>query len=650
MGLTKKQYTMICVFLAGALLAVLNQTLLSPALPVIMVDMHVDATTVQWLTSGYSLVEAIVIPLSAYLLGRFSTRKLFIIGISLFAIGSLLAAIAPVFGIILLGRMFQAAATGIVMPMTFTVILLIFPREKRGQAMGIVGLVIGFAPAIGPSLSGVLVDSVGWRALFIIVTVLAVVVVILGAIALENFGNFEKTTFDKPSVVLCSLGLLSLLYGLSSITSTDNIALCGILIALGLILLAFFVRRQFKLEVPLLRIQVLKTRNFAVTVTLVATMQGALIGTGVLLPIFIQSVRGFSALETGLVMLPGAVIGAIVGYFAGRLFDRFGARKIIIPGSAVAFLGSFGLVLFGMDTTLLFICMVYTILAVGLQFVVTPLNTWGINSLDNRVIQHANAVSNTLLQVGGSLGTAVLVSLSAMATTLYPEASAAEQMLLGDHLSFCVTASIMFLIFIAICIFVRDRKTGASKAAEGELEAMPARIKPSIAVERVMNPKPYYVSESDTIRSVAQIMAHYKTSGLPVVDTNQEVVGYISDGDIMKYIGRNDQTILDSTMMLYQINEQESYAQRVAALIDLNVMRIATKRVIAVDGNTPVEDVCQIFAKRRIKKVPVVKDNKLVGSISRADIIRSTMANLALIEEVATKENVASGKSPEILA
>lgn len=167
MGLTKKQYTMICVFLAGALLAVLNQTLLSPALPVIMTDMQIDATTVQWLTSGYSLVEAIIIPLSAYLLGRFSTRKLFIIGISLFAIGSFLAAIAPVFGVILLGRMFQAAATGIVMPMTFTVILLIFPREKRGQAMGIVGLVIGFAPAIGPSLSGVLVDSVGWRALFI---------------------------------------------------------------------------------------------------------------------------------------------------------------------------------------------------------------------------------------------------------------------------------------------------------------------------------------------------------------------------------------------------------------------------------------------------------------------------------------------------
>lgn len=650
MGLTKKQYTMICVFLAGALLAVLNQTLLSPALPVIMTDMQIDATTVQWLTSGYSLVEAIIIPLSAYLLGRFSTRKLFIIGISLFAIGSFLAAIAPVFGVILLGRMFQAAATGIVMPMTFTVILLIFPREKRGQAMGIVGLVIGFAPAIGPSLSGVLVDSVGWRALFIIVTILAVIVVVLGALALENFGNFEKTSFDKPSVVLCSLGLLSLLYGLSSITSTNNIILCGALIGLGLVLLAFFVHRQFKLDVPLLRIQVLKTRNFAITVTLVATMQGALIGTGVLLPIFIQSVRGFSALETGLVMLPGAVIGALVGYFAGRLFDRFGARKIIIPGSAVAFLGSFGLVLFGMDSTLVFICVVYTVLAIGLQFVVTPLNTWGINSLDNRVIQHANAVSNTLLQVGGSLGTAILVSLSAMSTTLYPEASPLEQMFLGDHLSFSVTASIMFLVFAAICFFVRDRKTGASKAAEGELEAMPAQIKPSIAVERVMNAKPYFVSETDTIRSVAQIMARYKTSGLPVVDTNKQVVGYISDGDIMKYIGRNDQTILDSTMMLYQINEQESYAQRVAALIDLNVMRIATKRVIAVDSSTPVEDVCQIFAKRRIKKVPVVKDNKLVGSISRADIIRSTMANLALIEEVATKENGASDKRPEILA
>ena len=170
LGVGRKELVMVGVLLVGVLLAVLNQTLLSPALPAIMGDLQVDATTVQWLTSGYSLVEAVVIPLSAYLIGRFSTRQLFISAFALFTAGSLAAAVAPNFWVLLLGRVLQAACTGMSMPMVFTVILLVFPREKRGTAMGVIGLIIGFAPAVGPSVAGLLVDSVGWRALFAIVT------------------------------------------------------------------------------------------------------------------------------------------------------------------------------------------------------------------------------------------------------------------------------------------------------------------------------------------------------------------------------------------------------------------------------------------------------------------------------------------------
>ena len=192
MGLTRNQVVIVAILLAGATLVVLNQTLLSPAYPSIMADLQADATTVQWLTSAYSLVEAIVIPLSAFLIGRFPTRKLFIAGVSVFALGSLMAAFSPFFGILLLGRIFQAAATGVVMPMVFTVILLIFPREKRGSAMGIVSLVIGFAPAVGPSLSGLLVESVGWRSLFMLVTALAVLIVILAIV-------FIRKLFVRPA-------------------------------------------------------------------------------------------------------------------------------------------------------------------------------------------------------------------------------------------------------------------------------------------------------------------------------------------------------------------------------------------------------------------------------------------------------------------
>ena len=250
MGLTRNQVVIVAILLAGATLVVLNQTLLSPAYPSIMADLQVDATTVQWLTSAYSLVEAIVIPLSAFLIGRFPTRKLFIAGVSVFALGSLMAAFSPFFGILLLGRIFQAASTGVVMPMVFTVILLVFPREKRGSAMGIVSLVIGFAPAVGPSLSGLLVESVGWRSLFMLVTALAVLIVISAVVFLKSYGEFEPTSFDKPSVALCSLGLLGLLYGLATITSATNVAIPIALIIAGAVLVTFFVRRQLKLEEP----------------------------------------------------------------------------------------------------------------------------------------------------------------------------------------------------------------------------------------------------------------------------------------------------------------------------------------------------------------------------------------------------------------
>lgn len=640
MGLTSEQMRTVVVLLAGTLLVVLNQTLLSPALPVIMGDMNVDATTVQWLTSGYSLVEAIIIPLSAYLMGRFSTRQLFIGGLCIFTAGTVLAACAPMFIFLLLGRMLQASATGFVMPMVFTVILLIFPRERRGSAMGIVSLVIGFAPAVGPSVSGVLVETIGWRALFVVVAVIAAVVIAASFFVLRNHGDFERTTFDKVSVLLSSFGLLSLLYGLSSITSSDNVALNLVLIAFGVVLMFFFVRRQGKLPVPFLRVQVLKTRNYRTTVTIVACFQAGLVGTGVLLPIFLQNLLGATPLQTGLIMLPGAVIGAITAMMAGRLFDKFGVRKLTVPGTFVACVGAVGLVSFNLGTPLLFVTCVYTLLALGLEFTMTPLNTWGINSLDNRVIQHANATANTINQISASLGTAILVSLSATSSFLYPGLPAAEQQMAGIHISFCFTAIMLAVIFVMVLAMVRDRKTEPSPQASYVMEEAPAEDGEVITVGMMMNAEPYSVTNESTIRDVAQILANSKTSGLPVVDGSNSVVGFISDGDIMKYIGRSDVTVLDPTNMLYQMPDNEGLALRVSKLLDLNVMKIATANAICVNVETPLEDACKLLAEKRLKKVPVVMGDErlLVGSLSRSDIIRSTMENLAEIELRAADE------------
>lgn len=625
MGLTRNELIMVAVLLSGTLLAVLNQTLLSPALPTIMASLSVDATTVQWLTSGYALVEAVVIPLSAFLIGRFTTRQLFITGIAIFTGGSLLAALAPSFPFLLAGRMLQALSTGIVMPMVMTVILLVFPREKRGSAMGIVGLIIGFAPAIGPSAAGVLVDSVGWRALFLIVTVLSVCVLIAGIAILKNYGDFARTTFDKLSVLLSSVGLLCLLYGLSTFTSSDNLAVTGALVLVGVVVLVLFVRRQLSLDVPMLKVSILKTRQYATTVIIVVGVQAALMGTGIITPLYIQGILGHSATVSGLVMLPGAVGGALLGLVAGRLFDRYGVRKVVIPGALAILVGAAGVALLQIDSSILFVAAVYTTISLSLQFTLTPINTWGLNSLSNDVLQHSQGLSNTMNQVAASFGTAMLVSISALGPHFAPNASAFEQSFFGDHLAFCTTAALLVVIVGIILVCVRDKKPATSKAGSSEVVTTPAAhralAQDDLTVGFAMNKNPLYVSDRAAMRDVVLLMAQTETSGIPVVDDDYHIVGFVSDGDVASYLGKNEISLFDATGNLYRMTDDNQLAVRLANLLNLNVMKIATKRVLCTTPDTPLDEACHTLAEKRIKKMPVIEDGKLVGSLSRRNII-----------------------------
>lgn len=641
MGLTRTQMVMVVVFLAGTVFAVLNQTLLSPALPTIMADLHVDATTVQWLTSGYSLTEAVIIPFAAYFIGRFSTRQLFLGGMTLFTLGSLCAALAPSFPILLLGRVLQAVGTGSVMPMVFTVILLIFPREKRGTAMGIISLVIGFAPAVGPSLAGLLIDSVGWRALFIIVTALSALIVIVGLIVLKNYGDFKRVTFDPLSVALTTVGLVCLLYGLSTFSSSSNLALTGALIVVGAVLMVVYVRRQLKLETPMLQVGILRTRRYAITVIVIVIVQAALMGTGVIIPLYIQSVLGNSATVSGVAMLPGAVLGAIMSFFAGRLFDRYGVRRMVIPGGIVMLLGAAGMSLLGIDTNIVIVAAAYTVLVVGLQAIMTPLNTWGVNSLDNSVIQHAQGVSNTLNQIAGAFGTALLVSLSALSPALAPSASAHEQLYLGQHIAFCAMTALLVIAFIVVCALVKDKPAkeaadaagaagaGAAEDTRGDAASATQAADGSAAapgiytVAYAMDPDPVSVSDQAPMRDVVRIMAEADTSGVPVVNDAGEVVGFVSDGDVAAYLGKNELSFFDPSFTLIRFADSTDFKARLEDLLELSVMNVATHHAITVQDTDSIDEACHILAERRIKKVPVVRDGKLVGTLSRRNIIRA---------------------------
>ncbi len=625
MGLTRTQTIMVAVFLAGTVLAVLNQTLLSPALPAIMADLGVDATTVQWLTSGYSLTEAVIIPFAAYFIGRFSTRQLFLGGMALFTLGSLCAAVAPSFPFLLLGRVLQAAGTGAVMPMVFTVILLIFPREKRGSAMGIISLVIGFAPAVGPSLAGLLIDSVGWRALFVIVTVLSALIVVVGFAALKNYGEFKRVTFDPLSVALTTVGLVCLLYGLSTFASTDNLPLTIGFIVVGAALMAVYVRRQLKLETPMLQVGILRTRRYATAVVVIVIVQAALMGTGVIIPLFIQGTLGNSATVSGVAMLPGAVLGALMSFIAGRLFDRYGVRKLAIPGGVLTLVGAFGMAALGIDASILAVAAVYTVMVVGLQTMMTPLNTWGVNSLDNSVIQHAQGVSNTLNQIAGAFGTALLVSISALSPMLAPQAGALEQQYLGQHLAFCVMTALLVVAFVVVCALVSDKPSKkAAKAAGARSAAVEAAAAADpLTVAYAMDRSPVSVPSDAPMREVVRVMAESDTSGVPVVDSAGMLVGFVSDGDVASYLGKNELSFFDPSLTLVRFSDEGDFVARLDDLLDLGVMSVATRRVVTVEAGDSIDDACHVLAEKRIKKVPVVQDGKLVGTLSRRNIIHA---------------------------
>ena len=620
MGLTRQQTTMIAVLLVGALV-VLNQTLLTPALPTIMSNLNVNATTVQWLTSGYALVEAVIIPLNAYLIGRFSTRKLFIGGMLLFAAGSALCAGAPSFPFLLLGRVMQACAAGVVMPMVFALILLIFPRENRGVGMGLVGLIISFAPAMGPSVSGILVDSIGWRAQFILVVGLALCVVIAAALALKKFEGFERTTFDGLSVVLIAIGMVCLLYGISTSTSSPTPVMPAVLIVVGIGVIVLFFRRQQKLDNPILQVQVLRHREFLIITIIILFLEGVLIGGSVLFPLYIQNALQASATVSGLIMLPGALIGAFFGLLSGKLFDKYGVRGISVTGALVLLAGGIGYVLLGNATPLLITCVAYTVVTLGIQALITPLNTWGINSLPNIELPHGNAIVATIEQVGSSLGTAFVVSLTAL-SSLYAtsETPAAEVSYIGCHFAFMGMLLLTAVIAILILVFVRDKKATYSATAL-EAGAMPGIDRPWLVAD-IMNANPSTLPATAKIRDAIAIMQETETNGVPLVDDAGKVAGFLSDGDILKFLARHESSQTDGVSYIIML-ETDSFQERIRTVYDLDAMRLATKSVITVDADEQADLAFRTLADKKIKKAPVVKDGKLVGTLSRRNIMKA---------------------------
>ncbi|WP_456273537.1 DHA2 family efflux MFS transporter permease subunit [Bacillus sp. AK031] len=422
-GTTKNvrpQYGILAVLMVGAFIAFLNNTLLNIALPSIMMELEVEASTVQWLTTGFMLVNGVLIPTTAFLIEKYSVRRLFLVAMTLFTIGTLLAGIAHVFPVLLAGRMVQASGTAIMMPLLMNVMLVSFPVEKRGAAMGVFGLIMMAAPATGPTLSGWIVENYDWRMLFHFVTPIAVIVLLLGFFLLKDKKEKVDLRLDFLSVILSSVGFGSLLYGFSSAGTKgwDSPWVYG-MIALGVVSLVTFILRQSKLERPMLNFQVFKYPMFALSSSITMVVNMALFSGMLMIPIYVQTIRGISPLDAGLLMLPGALVMAFMSPITGRLFDKFGGRVLATSGLMITVVTTYLFSKLTQDTSYTNLVILNSIRMFGMSMVMMPVSTNGLNQLPARYYPHGTAMNNTLNQVSGAIGTALLITVMSNRTVTH---------------------------------------------------------------------------------------------------------------------------------------------------------------------------------------------------------------------------------------
>lgn len=411
----------ISAFLIATFIGLFNETALNMAFVQLIADFNSDAPTIQWLTTGYLLTLGVLVPISAILMQRFTTRQLFVASLVFSIIGTIIAAISPTFIILLLGRIIQAAGTAIILPVMMQVVLLVYPINKRGAAMGKIGLVIIFAPAIGPTIAGLVIDQLSWHFIFWLSLPFLVFSLLFGLRFIQNVGEVKSVKFDILSIILSSIGFGGIVYGFSisgklgTFMSTEVLMSIGI----GLLSLILFGFRQMKMEQPMLNLRVFTFRMYNMGVAIIVICMMMILSTMVLLPIYLQNILLLTPVIAGLALLPGGVINAFVSVLAGNMFDRFGPRVMVPGGLFMSIVALFALRTIDGTTSIYFIIAFHIIMFIGITLTMMPAQTNGLNQLPRQLYPDGTAIMNTLQQVAGAIGTAVAITIMSISTTNY---------------------------------------------------------------------------------------------------------------------------------------------------------------------------------------------------------------------------------------
>ena len=470
--LSARDRTVIGVLLVATFVVILNETIMAVALPVLMTDLGVSPSVGQWLTAGFLLTMSVIIPITGFLIRRIPTRTLYGTAMGLFSTGTLVAALAPGFPVLLAARVVQASGTAIMLPLLMTTVMTLVPPARRGAVMGNLSIVISVAPAIGPTVSGVVLSFLGWRAMFLVVLPIALVTLWIGMRRMVDIGEPTRSPIDVVSVALSVVGFGGLVYGLSSIGqgAAESALPLWVPFVLGGVGIAAFVGRQLVLQRSdraLLDLRTFRSRTFTTASVIMMLMMATLLGSLTLLPIYMQNVLHLSPLATGLLLLPGGLVMGLLGPVVGRLYDRFGARTLLVPGTVATSLALWWSTLFAADSPAWFVLGFHVLLSIGLAFVFTPLFTAGLGAVEPRLYSYGSAIFGSTQQLAGAAGVALLVSVLSVAAGRLTAAGATDVVATagGVHAAFLV-AAVLSLVAIAASFGMRTPEPVAEHTDE----------------------------------------------------------------------------------------------------------------------------------------------------------------------------------------
>jgi MFS transporter, DHA2 family, lincomycin resistance protein len=463
----------IALLLISTFVVFLNETIMSVAIPHLMGDLGVTASAAQWLTTAFLLTMAVVIPITGFLLQRMNTRPIYMLAMSIFSAGTLICAISPGLELLVFGRVIQATGTAIMMPLLMTTVMTLVPPEGRGKTMGNISIVMSVAPAIGPTISGIILTNLDWRWMFILVLPIAIAALALGARLMKNVTTPRYAPLDVLSVILSALAFGGIVYGLSSLgeVGVTHAFPSWMPLAIGVVAMVAFVFRQLQLQAAdkaLLDLRTFRSANYTLSVITMAIAMMSLFGAIILLPLYLVNVLHLDTLQTGLLLLPGSLLMGLLGPVVGRLYDKYGTRPLLIPGTVLVSLVLWALTLVDPSTSVWAIMAGHIVMSLGLALVFTPLFTASLSSVPMPLYSHASAILGSVQQVAGAAGVALFVALMTIQTsTLLGQGVAQVDALSGGIRVAFVVGAIISIFAIVAGIFVKKPPANPAMAGMG---------------------------------------------------------------------------------------------------------------------------------------------------------------------------------------